>query len=61
MKMMNVDRATSVCQDDSFNASNTSMISAMSQPITLNILDSYLEMTKKECLVKYESLLLTLM
>ena len=49
MKMMNVDRATSVCQDDSFNASNTSMISAMPQPITLNILDSYLEMTKKEC------------
>lgn len=61
MKMMNVDRATSVGQDDSFNASNTSMISAMPQPITLNILDSYLEMTKKECLVKYESLLLTLM
>lgn len=61
MKMMNVDRATSVCQDDSFNASNTSMISAMPQSITLNILDSYLEMTKKECLVKYESLLLTLM
>lgn len=61
MKMMNVDRAISVGQDDSFNASNTSMISAMPQPITLNILDSYLEMTKKECLVKYESLLLTLM
>lgn len=61
MKMMNVDRATSVHQDGSFNASNTSMISAMPQPITLNILDSYLEMTKKECSVRYESLLLTLM
>lgn len=60
MKMLSVDRTTSVCQDESFNASNTSMVAAMPQLLTLNILDSYLEMTKKECLVKYESLLLTL-
>lgn len=61
MKMMNVDRATSIGQNSSFNASNTSMISTMPQLINLNILDSYLEMTKKECLIKYENLLLTLM